>query len=418
MTSPKLSKPYRLSHPDQYTYDRSTLSAFGLSNILLAVYVFSIIIISKSPQYMNLSQGIGIALAYSFAMEYLAIRQTQLRWPQELIPLALFCFLMLLGSLWATHTNTAITRTLTYLQLLIFAVVAMNILYVRRSIKSVSIGLLAGTIVTAFDVWRSNGFSLGAQDRWNREAGFLFNPNIYAITLVIAGMVCLYLYHYFSHPVIRIGLISAILLFVQQIIFFSGSRKGVIGIIVAVVSFLLLSQLRRSKFLLSRLFFTIIVSLIALTLGSQLIERSVFVDRYTQGISEDSANTRIKMVEAGINLWKERPIWGYGTSQFSFEFADTGDSYSHNNYIELLVNNGIVGLIVYYSFFVVLVRRLVGKYTARKLSHFQLAWTLTVIIILLTWDFTLVSYYEKIIWIAYILLIAIADIDLWDTAEV
>jgi O-antigen ligase len=55
---------------------------------------------------------------------------------------------------------------------------------------------------------------------------------------------------------------------------------------------------------------------------------------------------RTQMVELGIELFKERPIHGYGIGNYAaLCFRDT---YSHHNYVELLVSGGVVALVLYY----------------------------------------------------------------------
>ena len=60
------------------------------------------------------------------------------------------------------------------------------------------------------------------------------------------------------------------------------------------------------------------------------------------------------MIQYGMDYFKERPLLGHGIENFRYLYAqEVGkETYSHNNYIELLVNNGIVGLLLYYSFYI------------------------------------------------------------------
>ena len=53
------------------------------------------------------------------------------------------------------------------------------------------------------------------------------------------------------------------------------------------------------------------------------------------------------MMEFGWELFKERPVHGYGMNNFSQKYYL--NTYSHNNYIELLVSCGIVGFALYYA---------------------------------------------------------------------
>ena len=59
------------------------------------------------------------------------------------------------------------------------------------------------------------------------------------------------------------------------------------------------------------------------------------------------------MIEIGFNKWMDSPIWGYGFDSFKYyNRLMTGHFYySHNNYIELLYDLGIIGFAIYYWFY-------------------------------------------------------------------
>lgn len=71
-----------------------------------------------------------------------------------------------------------------------------------------------------------------------------------------------------------------------------------------------------------------------------------------RGTSNDlSVASRYKMIEFGLNCFRESPIVGHGIDAFK-NLYPYKEAYAHNNYIELLVDVGIIGLIIYYIAFV------------------------------------------------------------------
>lgn len=64
---------------------------------------------------------------------------------------------------------------------------------------------------------------------------------------------------------------------------------------------------------------------------------------------DSSTTTRARLIEYGLFLYQQNPIWGYGIHAFKYFH---GTYYAHNNYVELLVALGIVGVILYYSIYV------------------------------------------------------------------
>ncbi len=69
------------------------------------------------------------------------------------------------------------------------------------------------------------------------------------------------------------------------------------------------------------------------------------------GMVTDSDSNRINMIEEGLNAFLESPLFGKGTAYSSELFG----SYAHNNFIELLMNYGLIGFLLYYVpyFFVI-----------------------------------------------------------------
>src|SRR6056297_838441 len=89
---------------------------------------------------------------------------------------------------------------------------------------------------------------------------------------------------------------------------------------------------------------------------------------YRDGYFIGSAQSRIEIWEMGRRLYREQPYFGSGPGTFAqrLEAADQrlGDYVAHNNYLELLVEIGIPGILLYLLFFG-LVGRLVWRIRRR-----------------------------------------------------
>ena len=82
---------------------------------------------------------------------------------------------------------------------------------------------------------------------------------------------------------------------------------------------------------------------------------SLVDDEYS---ADGSTLKRMQMIEAAFEQWKKRPIFGYGFDSFKYYNAEsvTGEFYyAHNNFLELLYNQGVVGFMAYYSFYIYLI---------------------------------------------------------------
>ncbi len=69
--------------------------------------------------------------------------------------------------------------------------------------------------------------------------------------------------------------------------------------------------------------------------------------------SDPSTLNRYILIVNGWKWFLEKPLLGYGLNNYSGLYSDLwGSSYAHNNYIELMVDLGLVGVLVYYSFYI------------------------------------------------------------------
>lgn len=99
--------------------------------------------------------------------------------------------------------------------------------------------------------------------------------------------------------------------------------------------------------------------------------------------------TRAQYITDGLDAFWRSPILGNGTG-YSYNLFGT---YSHNNFVELLMNYGIVGFLLHYLPFVMLIFKMYKKTKSKDVySIYFLVYT----IILVFMGFALVSYYERV----------------------
>lgn len=85
-----------------------------------------------------------------------------------------------------------------------------------------------------------------------------------------------------------------------------------------------------------------------------------------------SDNLRYNLLRDGIEMFLKKPILGYGSGNFSSVnlFYNNDAHYAHNNYVELLVNMGIVGLFLFYSLHISILFSLKGRVNNKRLDKF------------------------------------------------
>lgn len=199
-------------------------------------------------------------------------------------------------------------------------------------------------------------------------------------------------------------------LLLVAMVLLSGSKKALLILVLAVATMYILT--RRNKLTVALIVVAAVLVLYQLLIAVPVLYRLVGfrIEEMVQGtismlkldaytLNElmdtslsDSDRVRYNMVFRGLEWAKERPIFGYGMANYIILYARTYGNYlyAHNNYIEILVGLGIVGVVWYYSLHLGIVRRIWKP--AKTNRYAKIAMML--IILTLVLDFGLVSYLE------------------------
>lgn len=245
------------------------------------------------------------------------------------------------------------------------------------------------------------GVRLGQQvdDKFGEEQ--TLNSNLLAINLcyaLYAGFVIISLGK--KSKLIRVVALMAAV-FVLYLILMTGSRKAIILLLLPVVIFPLLSKSKGKKMLMIPVgaavvalggYLIMIVPSLYDVLGSRVEDLLNIVSGETSG-GEDIS--RAVLIEYGIEWFLQKPLFGYGINNFrvlsnnTYFFAGR-NFFAHNNYVELLVDVGLVGFLIYYSCYYYFWKRLKGHFSENNLNK----WILILIIAHLFLDIAMVSYYS------------------------
>lgn len=182
-------------------------------------------------------------------------------------------------------------------------------------------------------------------------------------------------------------------------VLWSGSRTALIVLVAGACGYYIITaenQLQTLKRIL--ITFGIIVALyIAIMrvpslyniIGNRMERLFSFVSTGTAG--ELSIGWRQQMIEYGKELFRRHPIFGVGIDTFRYFYGIEGtttfhSTYSHNNYIEVLADGGIVGFIIYYSIYFFGLRKVL-----KNRSGINMCFVL-VLLVMLVGDCSTVSY--------------------------
>lgn len=136
--------------------------------------------------------------------------------------------------------------------------------------------------------------------------------------------------------------------------------------------------------------FILIVAYIALVhipilyrfIGAGLQQMMKYFQSGSGDLSAAGRNTRIVF---GISLFKEKPVLGWGTMNYNYLFSIRQSisemTIADNNFVDMLVNGGMIGFIIYYSIYItgfILFFRLKNKSTLEKIFPIALLITLLI----------------------------------------
>ena len=369
----------------------------------------AVILLSESAATATLAMLVGVSLALAFVLEVL-LKNAGFVFP---LPLTLFTLFVAYCSLQMIWAPGSVARLLTLFLLLVFATIIINYVASSDDIKPVSYGYYFGIIGTFvysyFHVTR---------DAEGRLGSTLLNANTYSFALTLGLMFALRELVAGSAaknlkrvPAILLILYAAMTMY--AILYLTSSRKGMIIALAAIAAMTFCwvwqQPVRR------RLLYTALIAAGFFGLG-YILYRSPEFSRIIQAVNyfrgeyvvERDLVSRFAVMKAGLALWIQRPFTGWGLAQF--EVVSGFPYYAHNNYVEVLANHGIIGLMAYLSIYlatgVSLVKTL-RRSVIPSLSA-EMIWGLTMLAVLLVADLTTVGYLSKLNWIALAVAIGLA----------
>lgn len=227
------------------------------------------------------------------------------------------------------------------------------------------------------------------------------NANIFSSLMMFSGVFASWQVLYKKNPILRIFSILS-LVFILYLMALSGGRKTIIALIACTMFFIwkksghsgkkrVLSIVVICSLLYLLVYLTMNVPWLYDVVGNRFEGFFSFISGSDNGqVSSDS--TRKKMIEIGFQEWTRRPIFGHGLDSFKFfNRMETGHMYySHNNYVEMLYDFGLIGFLFYYIFVYKLYKKLVALPEEHK-NYSILG--IGILIELLVFDMGGVAYY-------------------------
>lgn len=191
-------------------------------------------------------------------------------------------------------------------------------------------------------------------------------------------------------------------------LFYTGSRQGMVlsAVTIMFAGSITLSGVRRRPLLSSLIIGSLFAGFAAIATGIIDLSNNYFVMRLLNLVSlwndsvlivkESSVYERNAMVDRGLEIWQERPLFGFGID--SFRYISGFETYSHNNFIDLMVGTGIIGLFIYLAIHLAAIKKIISDKRVQTPVRHAGAFCIMILIIS---GFAIVIYYSRLHWVAF-----------------
>jgi O-antigen ligase len=325
------------------------------------------------------------------------------------IGFAYLCWVLLSAS-WAVNTSCSpvfgcpVRNVIDqYLQFFVMLWVLWEVTPTRsRLINLLQAYVLGGYVAASITVYN---YAIGAslKHAYGRYAAEGFDPNDLGMVLGLGLPMAWYLGSIATNGVQR-WLNRGYFLVGTVAILLTGSRGALLASIVALsVIPWTLTQVRRGVRVAA-----VVIMFGAAVLAAKFVPEELFkrLSTTTSEISEGTMNDRLQIWKAGIEAVPARPLQGYGPGGWQMALThELGFKGPHNTYLAILVDEGMIGLLLFLMLFVIIYNRmrLIPNIFERRVG-LTILWTFIVAITPLAWDT------RKAGWLILGLLISYAEV--------
>jgi O-antigen ligase len=188
----------------------------------------------------------------------------------------------------------------------------------------------------------------------SRTTGSLGHPNVYGTSVLAAGAFLFHMGQSMRRPPLPRWIFSAAFGVSIVAAFVTLSRASWLAAFVALAGMALVHRRAVAKLCVAMSVVAVIVVLV--TPVEPLIERAV--DRFYSEQSQESALSRLPVVLASVRMFEAKPVTGWGFGNFDLYdrqfqgrvgelFVPDKDHASHNLYLTILAEQGLIGIVLY-----------------------------------------------------------------------
>lgn len=383
------------SNREQLKTNWNTLGMFLFCIYIFMSYIGNDVLL---PSFINsyfLYLFLGYSVIYVIVKKKLMVNST-LTW------LAIFMLFSLI-SLFYSPEKSVFSGTFYFLIVNFILVLFLSqYTYTTYSIEKIAwVYSVSAFVLVLLLALTGNIFDASETGRLGQE--LLGNANIFATMLMTSSIYTIWLLMYQDCSKFRKSLLLVCLITEYIGMFLSGGRKYIVVPVIFLYILMLHKQDRngRKHFIKYTLIIAAVIGIIWNiimkvpmfydVIGSRMESYLLFLGGDTSH-ADGSSRIRSQMIEIGLQKWQESILWGYGFDSFKyFNESVTGHFYySHNNFVEMLYNLGIIGFIAYYSYYIKL---LFASYNGKnRISLSARAFSVAMVISMMIYEYGAINY--------------------------
>lgn len=376
-----------------------------ICSLIIAAYVVTAMAFECTPNTAKYST-LGIYAVFLIGILFILVRRSVKLGVYAFSIYFMYAYILLMCNVPGASKSIGQTTAYYYLTCAIVCYVVYYVTYCYPNLANFLVwGIIIGALVLAYRIAQSYGgvammleyASRAGGER--RVGGELINENQFGLYMSNALLCCVMLMSRFKTNEKRlIFMLLCALVFVTMGLL-SGSKKAIAFMVVGICVLLWFFSRNSTPVKRILLYGAIALSVASIVIAIRTIPIfstiSMRLDDFfssiggAQGLSESDQN-RMLMTKYGIEAFLNNPLFGNGTGSSVVLFG----VYSHNNYIELLMNYGIIGFGMYYIPYVVLACALLRRsIKGDKIAAYLLVYVVLQLGLGIGW----VNYYERVV---------------------
>ena len=339
-------------------------------NIILFFYIISVFLLGSDYSDMPLIISYILIIFFTFSVLLsILMGERRFRFNYFLVLYCLFIMVCTFSYFYAVDHVYVYDILKRIIPLFIFYFALYNYINDLKDIRYIlNCYLIIATVASIITILN---YDFSVMSRYTILGG----PNVVATRLITALFFAVFLYFIEENKIVFLSFPI-----ILCVILLTLSVKVIILTICSFSCMFFVHYLKRNSFTERRkgkpFLITFLVVAISLTILMQTGYFEDTIKRASYKVQfysiERDLDLRTDLIKEGLLLFSQRPFLGYGINNFRYYYGQkTGlRTYTHNNFLELLVGVGLLGFFIYYSIYIYSFYLLVKNYFQTRQNIF------------------------------------------------